>query len=132
MGDGPYYTLYRPYHLCNVETPISIAEAVLYGESTIVSRQMVAEVAALAKRDLAPGERVGQIGEADFFGRTYTYAEARALGAVPLGLVPGGRVTAPITKGELLTEDRFQPDGRLFVYRLRQMQDAQLAMEAQS
>ena len=33
MGDGPYYTLYRPYHLCNVETPISIAEAMIYGET---------------------------------------------------------------------------------------------------
>ena len=31
MGDGPYYLLYRPYHLCNIETPLSIAEAVIYG-----------------------------------------------------------------------------------------------------
>ena len=129
MGDGPYYTLYRPYHLCNVETPISIAEAVLYGESTIVSRQMVAEVATLSKRDLAPGEVVGQIGEADFFGRTYTYAEAREKGVIPLGLVPGGRVVQPIAKGELLTVGNFQPDESLFVCRLRRVQDAQLAME---
>ena len=131
MGDGPYYTLYRPYHLCNVETPISVAEAVLYGESTIASRWMVSEVATVAKRDLKPGDVVGQIGEVDFFGRTYTYAEAQSLRAVPLGLAPGGRVLKAISKGELLTEANFTPDATKFVYQLRQMQDAQLAMERQ-
>jgi predicted homoserine dehydrogenase-like protein len=66
MGDGPYYALYRPYHLCNVETPISVAEAVLYGESTIVSKRMVSEVAAIAKRNLSPGDALGEIGMPDF------------------------------------------------------------------
>jgi predicted homoserine dehydrogenase-like protein len=129
MGDGPYYTLYRPYHLCNVETPISIAEAVLYGEATIVSRRMVSEVAALAKRDLKPGDVVGEIGMADFFGRTDTYVGAQAQGAIPLGLVPGGKVLEPIAKGELLSMDNFTPDPTKFVYQLRQMQDEQLRME---
>ena len=27
MGDGPYWALYRPYHLTSLETPISIARA---------------------------------------------------------------------------------------------------------
>jgi len=129
MGDGPYYTLYRPYHLCNVETPISIAEAVLYGEAAIVSREMVSEVVAIAKRNLAPGEVVGEIGMADFFGRTYTYAQARAEGAIPLGLVPGATVRLPTAKGELLTEANLIPDRSKFVYQLRQLQDVQLAME---
>ena len=129
MGDGPYYTLYRPYHLCNVETPLSIAEAVLYGEAAIVSRRMVSEVCALAKRSLAPGDVAGEIGQADFFGRTYTYTEARALQAIPLGLVPGGKVLQPIHKGDLLTAFNFAPDTTQFVYRLRQMQDEQLRME---
>jgi predicted homoserine dehydrogenase-like protein len=129
MGDGPYYTLYRPYHLCNVETPVSIAEAALYGESTIVSRTMVSEVAAIAKRDLQPGVIVGEIGCADFFGRTYLYMEAQAEKAIPLGLVPGGTVLQEIAKGELLTERNFTPDATKFVYQLRKMQDAHLAME---
>ncbi len=129
MGDGPYYTLYRPYHLCNVETPISVAEAVLYGEAGIVSKEMVSEVAAIAKRHLLPGEVLGEIGMADFFGRTYTYSQARDEGAVPLGLVPGATVRLPISKGEVLTEANLIPDRHKFVYQLRQMQDEQLAME---
>jgi len=107
----------------------TIAEAVLYQESTIVSKQMVSEVVVIAKRDLTSGDVVGEIGCPDFFGRTYTYAEAREHGAIPLGLVPGGRVTADVAKGELLTEENFAPDSSKFVYKLRQMQDAQLAME---
>jgi predicted homoserine dehydrogenase-like protein len=129
MGDGPYYTLYRPFHLCNVETPVSIAEAVIYGETTIVSKRMVSEVATIAKRDLKPGETVGEIGSPDIFGRTYIYGEAHAVKAIPLGVAPGGRVLQPITKGALLTEDNFAPNPDLFVYKLRRMQDAQLALE---
>jgi len=129
MGDGPYYTLYRPYHLCAAETPISVAEAVIYGESTIVSRRLVSEAAALAKRDLQPGEVVGEIGCPDFFGRTYTHQDAQAHKAIPLGLVPGGRVIRAIPRGDLLTEENLAPDPDKFVFKLRKMQDAQLAME---
>jgi predicted homoserine dehydrogenase-like protein len=129
MGDGPYYTFYRPYHLCNIETPVSIAEAVIYGESTIVSKRMVSEVATVAKRDLKAGEVVGEIGSPDLFGRTYMYEEAGAHKAIPLGIAPGGEVTRDIAKGDLLTEENFSPDGAKFVYQLRQMQDAQLEME---
>jgi predicted homoserine dehydrogenase-like protein len=129
MGDGPYYTLYRPYHLCNVETPISVAEAVLYGESTIVSRRLVSEVATVAKRNLEPGDVVGEIGCPDILGRTYTYREACAHAAIPLGLATGGKVLQPIAKGELLTEHNFAPDPSLFVFKLRQMQGEQLRLE---
>jgi predicted homoserine dehydrogenase-like protein len=125
MGDGPYYTLYRPYHLCNVETPISIAEAVLYGEPTIVSKRLVSEVATIAKRDLHVGEVIGEIGSPDILGRTYTYAEASAQKAIPLGIATGAVVTQEVAKGELLTWDNLQPDASKFVYKLRQMQDAQ-------
>lgn len=129
MGDGPYYTLYRPYHLCNVETPLSVAEAVLYGEATIVSTRLVSEVCALAKRPLDAGQTVGEIGQADYFGRIYLYEEAQSLGAIPLGLVPGGRVLRPIAKGELLTWENFAPDTSKFVYLLRRMQDEQFKMD---
>jgi predicted homoserine dehydrogenase-like protein len=130
MGDGPYYTFYRPYHLCNVETTVSIAEAVIYGESTIVSKRMVSEVATIAKRDLKAGEVAGEIGSPDIFGRTYTYAEASAQKAIPLGLATGGRATRDIAKGDMLTEENFAPNPEMFVYKLRRMQDAQLAMDA--
>ncbi len=129
MGDGPYYTLHRPYHLCAIETPVSIAEAVMYGESTIVSRHMVSEVVTIAKRDLKPGEIVGEIGSPDILGRTYRYEEACGLNAVPLGIAPGGKVLRDIAKGEIVTNDTLAPAPDKFVYKLRRMQDAHLALE---
>ncbi len=127
MGPGPYYLLYRPYHLCAIETPLSIAEAVIYGESTLVSDRLVSEVIPIAKRDLKAGETVGQIGSPDMYSLIYTYEEARANRAIPTGLAPGAKVLKDIGKGELLTEDNVAPDTTIMVYKLRQMQDALLA-----
>jgi predicted homoserine dehydrogenase-like protein len=129
MGPGPYYLLYRPYHLCSIETPLSIAESVIYRETTLVPERMVSEVVPLAKRDLKAGETVGDIGSPDMYSLVYTYEEARAKKAIPTGLAPGGKVLKDIPKGEMLTEDNVAPDTTKMVYKLRQMQDTLLAGE---
>lgn len=129
MGDGPYYLLYRPFHLCNIETPVAIAEAVIYGEPTVVAKAMVSEVVAVAKRDLTTGERVGDVGGPDFYSKIYTFDAARAMKGIPMGLATGGTVFRDIAKGHALTEDDFAPDASRFVYKLRQMQDALLSSE---
>jgi predicted homoserine dehydrogenase-like protein len=126
MGTGPYYLLYRPYHLCSIETPLSAAEAVIYGETTLVPNGMVSEVVPIAKRDLRAGETVGDIGSADIYSTLYTYEEAKANKSIPTGLAPGGQVLKDITKGDLLTEDNVAPDTTKVVYKLRQMQDVML------
>ena len=123
MGDGPYYTLYRPYHLCSIETPLAVAEATLYGESTLVPRQRASEVVSIAKRNLSAGHRVEGIGGADFFGRLYAYDEATAAKGIPMGLTAGGTVLKDIGKDEMFTSDNFLPDSSQFVFKLRQMQD---------
>ncbi len=128
-ADGPYYLLYRPYHLCDLETPQSIAEAVLLGEVTVAAETMHSEVAAVAKRDLKAGERIEGIGSADIYGRIYTYAEAQALGAIPLGIAAGGLATRDIAKGQVLTGKVFEPDRSTLIYKLRTRQDAMLAAE---
>jgi len=123
MGNGPYYTLYRPYHLCSIETPIAVAEAVVYGESTLVPMGRSAEVVSIAKRDLKAGQRVEGIGGRDFLGRMYKYADAVTAGGIPMGLTAGGTVLKDIAKDEMLTAGNFRPDASQFVYKLRQLQD---------
>ena len=130
-ADGPYYLHYRPYHLCDLETPQSIAEAVLLGEVTVAAETMHAEVAAVAKRNLDVGTKVDGIGGADIYGRIYTYPQARELKAVPLGIAADGTVTAPVAKGQILSEDNFEPDSSTFIYKLRGRQDEMLAREEQ-
>lgn len=124
MGEGPYYLLYRPFHLCDLETPISIAEAVIYNEVTTTSNFLKSEVIAIAKIDLKPGEKVGGYGSADIFGRIYTHEEAKKLGAIPMGVAPGGMAKKEIKRDTLLTKENFEPDQSTFIYKLREMQDA--------
>jgi len=123
-AEGPYYLHYRPYHLCDLETPQSVAEAVLLGEVTIASEKMNSEVVAVAKRNIRAGEKVKGIGSADIYGIIYTYKEARAKKAIPIGIADKGTVKKNIPKGGGLTKDNFAPDTTTFVYRLRKEQDA--------
>jgi len=123
-SDGPYYLHYRPYHLCDLETPQSIAEAVLMTEVTIAAEAMHSEVVAVAKRSLRAGEKVNGIGSADIYGTIYTYKEAKAKGAIPIGIAANGTVKKGVLKGRILTKDNFAPDTGTVIYRLRKKQDA--------
>lgn len=122
-ADGPYYLLFRPYHLCDLETPQSIAEAVLLNEVTVTAENMNAEVCAVAKRNFKAGEKVKGIGSADIYGMIYQYTEAKLLKAVPLGIAENGITLTDIPKGALLTEQNFLPDKSTYIYRLRTEQD---------
>ncbi len=123
-ADGPYYLHFRPYHLCDLETPQSVAEAVLLGEVTVAAQTMHSEVVCIAKRDVKAGETVAGIGSADIYGRIYTYAQARAGKMVPIGIAPGGTATADIPKGQPMTEANFAPVTDTFIAKLRREQDA--------
>jgi len=124
LADGPYYLHFRPYHLCDLETPQSIAEAVLLGEVTVTAQAMYSEVVCTAKRDLKPGERLAGIGGTDWYGKIMTYPEARAQKAVPIGIGTNAFVRNPISKGTIITENDVTLDDSTFVYRLRRLQDA--------
>jgi predicted homoserine dehydrogenase-like protein len=123
-ADGPYYLHLRPYHLCDLETPQSVAEAVLLGEVTVAAEQMHAEVACTAKRDIEAGAKLDGIGGADWYGTIMTYPEARAAGAVPIGIGAGAVAKRAIRKGAIITEDDATVDESTFVARLRRLQDA--------
>lgn len=122
-ADGPYYLLFRPYHLCDLETPQSIAEAVLMNEVTVTTENMNAEVCTIAKRNIKAGEKVKGIGSSDIFGKIYNFKEALQLKTIPLGIAENGMALTDIPKGALLTEANFMPDQSTLIYKLRKEQD---------
>ncbi|MCE0828847.1 NAD(P)H-dependent oxidoreductase [Buttiauxella ferragutiae] len=127
IGKGPLYTLHRPYHLTSIETPLSAAKAVLFGQPDLVPLQIpVAEVCVMAKRDLIPGEKLGRIGEGDYRGWAMDWSEAYSQSALPLGLAERALITKPVKKGELLTIVNCIPDETLLIVQLRRHQDALL------
>lgn len=123
-ADGPYYLHFRPYHLCDLETPQSVAEAVLLDEVTVTPEQMHSEVVCTAKRDIEPGVVLDGIGGPDWYGKLMTYPDARAVKAVPIGIGARAVVKRPIAKGATITEDDVTVDESTFVARLRRLQDA--------
>lgn len=125
MGHGPYFTFFRPYHLTSLEVPLTCARVVLYGKADMVPmNRPVAEVCALAKRDLEPGETLDQIGEYCYRAWIMTTVEAKAAGAVPCGLLAGSKVTRRVRKGELLTGDAVAVQSSSRLAQLRARQDA--------
>ncbi|MFN3481463.1 homoserine dehydrogenase [Rhabdaerophilum calidifontis] len=126
-GKGPYYTFYRPHHLTSLEVPLSAARAVLHGQAEMFPLpRPVAEVCARAKRDLKPGEILDAIGETCYRSFAMMAEEARAARAWPVGLLHGGRVTAPIAKGALITRDRVALDEEAPLMRMRMAMEAAL------
>ena len=129
MGKGPYFTFFRPYHLTSLEVPLTCARVVLYGKADMVPlARPVAEVAAVAKRDLAVGETLDQIGEYCYRAWIMEAGEARAAAAIPCGLLAGARVTAPIRKGELITTANVAVPAGSKIAALRARQDAMLGL----
>lgn len=124
MGQGPYFTFHRPYHLTSLEVPLTCARVVLHGKADMVPlSKPVADVCALAKKDLKPGDRLDAIGEYCYRAWVMEAGEARAARAVPCGLLQGGTVTAPIAKGELITYANAAPAPGSKIAELRARQD---------
>lgn len=124
MGDGPYFSFIRPYHLTSLEVPLTCARAVLHAKADMVPlNKPVAEVGALAKKDLAVGDQLDQIGEYCYRAWILEAVEAKKVGAIPCGLLTGAIVTGPIRKGELITYDNTTPPSDSKIVQLRALQD---------
>lgn len=90
VGNGPHYTLYRPYHLASLETPVTIAKAVLQHDSSIHPLGApVSETVAVAKRDIKAGESVDGIGGYSVRGVLETHSDMKTNGHIPIGLISG-------------------------------------------
>jgi predicted homoserine dehydrogenase-like protein len=90
MGDGPFYTFYRHFHLSPFETPIAIARAVLFKDPVITPLGApVCDVVAIAKRDLRAGETLDGIGGFTVYGDIENVPTVHQEGFVPIGLTDG-------------------------------------------
>lgn len=128
MGTGPYFTFHRPFHLTSLEVPLTCARAVLYGKADMVPlSRPVAEVCAVAKKDLHPGDRLDAIGEYTYRAWVMPREEAISNNALPCGLLEGGTVTAPIAKGALITRVNASVMEGSKIAALRERQDAMIA-----
>ena len=124
VGKGPYFAFHRPYHLTSLEVPLTCARSVLYGRADMVPMlQPVAEVCAVAKKDLKVGDTLDAIGQYTYRAWIMPKDEADVADALPCGLLENGIVTAPIYKGELITRNNATPPEGSRIAALRALQD---------
>jgi predicted homoserine dehydrogenase-like protein len=127
MGDGPYFTLYRPYHLASIEAPLTIAEAVLDGVSSLAPTHWTAEVVAGAKRPLKAGENLDGIGGTSVYGVIESAAATQEQRLVPLGLLDGARLVRDVAVDAVLTYDDVELRAGTTIAALRLLQEKLLA-----
>ena len=124
-GERDHHILYRPYHLASLETPITIAKAVLQHDSSIHPiGAPVSETVTVAKRDIKAGETLDGIGGYSVRGVLETHQDMKQNGHIPIGLISGKVVAKKdIRQGQFLTTDDVELDPTTTVWKLRSLQD---------
>lgn len=121
MGAGPNYLFFRPWHLVQLETPLSIAEAVLDREPTIApSGGPRARVVTLAKRRLEAGHNLDDIGGFDHYGEVDSID--RTAGLLQVGVASGAVLRRAIEVDEPLTIDDVELDDSRPIIKLLEAQ----------
>jgi len=105
LGDGPYYVLVKPYHLCSLEVAKTLRR-VIDGGGTLIdnsSRPRIG-VVAIAKRRLEPGTRIAH-GHGGFEVRGEAARLHEVRGHVPIGALHDAVVRRRVEPGEILGFD---------------------------
>lgn len=124
MGNGPNYLLYRPYHLCSIETPVTVVQAAVYGESTAHPMDhLTSECITMAKKDLKEGEILDSIGEYCYRVSVELAEIAKEGRMLPAGLAKGAKLKTDVKKDEIITYDMVELDESSVLLQLRRMQD---------
>jgi predicted homoserine dehydrogenase-like protein len=105
MGEGPYYTLLRPYHLCHLEAPRTIRRVLRGGPPLLDnSDHPTLGVCAVSKRKLEPGEALFRgHGGNTVRGEAFTLTEIPD--AAPLGLLAGAKIRRRVQPGDVVKLD---------------------------
>lgn len=126
-GSGPYFLIYRPYHLASIETPISVAKAFLYNESTIEPGfGFVSEVMACAKKDLKPGDILDGIGGYTCYGLIELHEITKKEKFLSMGISEGCVVKRKLSKDEPIKYVDVEINTNSFLVNLRKIQDLQI------
>jgi len=105
MGEGPYYVIKKPYHLCHLEM-IKTLRRVVSDNTALLDNGDVptVSVAAIAKRELLPGSKITRgVGSFDVRGECLRITENE--GHLPIGLVQHAVLKRRVAPGDVLSMD---------------------------
>lgn len=124
MGPGPYFSLYRPYHLASIEAPLTVYEMALDRTPSFTSEFWTSEVGAESKRALKAGEVITGIGTDTIRGLADPVDDFSACNGVPLGILAGARLKHDVPADHMLSYDDVDLDENSLIVRMRGYQEA--------
>ena len=116
---GEYSIMYRPTHLIGLELGISVASAGLLGVPTGTPSSYVADVVAVAKKDLEPGDVLDGEGGYTVYGQLTTAEQSLDGRYLPIGLSNKAKLLRQMSKDSIITYDDVKLDENGFLYRVR-------------
>ena len=116
---GRYASLYKRWHMICLEVGISVASVGVRGESTGAPTGFRADVMAVAKRDLKPGEVLDGEGGYTVVGQLAPAEKSIKLGALPLGLAHGLKLKNMKNAGQPITWDDVHFDKNAIAIKVR-------------
>ncbi len=120
MGDGPCYVFYTPFHLPQLEIPITVARGVLLGDAAVTPvGRPYCDAITIAKTDLAPGDRLDGLGGYHCYSLIEDYQVAREQNLLPIGIAEDCIVKNAIKKDSPLRYDDVELSGTQRVEALR-------------
>ena len=124
LGEGPYFTFYRPYHIASIEAPLTVAEILIDKQATFAATTRIAEVVAMTKRAHVAGEKFDGIGGYSVRAFADRAADAKRDGLVPIGLLAGAVAKRDLPIDHLVTWDDVEVDSSQEILRLYREMEA--------
>ena len=122
---GSAAVIYRPYHLCGVETPISILSAALLNVPTgAATVQPYVDLVAKSTRQLKAGTILGGDHSPDIDAAILPASPVANGNPLPLHLLDGVRLSKDVAAGTLITQEMVEPPLDSLLWSLRRQQDA--------
>lgn len=93
MGDGPFYVFYTPFHLPQLEIPITVCRAALLGDATVTPKgRPYCEAAAISKKELKVGDTLDGIGGYTAYTLIDNFDTCREQNLLPMGVAEGCKI----------------------------------------
>jgi len=106
MGDGPQYVFYTPFHLPQLEIPITVSRATLLGDATVTPiGRPYCEAVAMAKKDLKVGDTLDGIGGYCAYTLIDNFETSRTEKLLPMGISSGCKMTRDVSADSPISYD---------------------------
>ena len=126
---GSTAVIYRPYHLCGVETPISILSAALLNVPTgAATVQPHVDLVAKSNCELKAGTILGGGHSNDIDAAILPASPIAEGNPLPLYLLTGNRLSKDVAAETLITEEMVDPPSDSVLWSLRRQQDAHFGL----